>query len=123
MNQDFFLLVGNTDLARNFGGASTLACIQLGQHFLVSDGGDYSIKMFDLEGKFISKFGKQGNKDEEFNYPRSLLVNKERLLMVCDCNNHRVQVFRSRGTFFTKFRSNGSEKGNLTEVSKFCNKS
>ena len=69
--------------------------------------------MFDLEGKFISKFGKQGNKDGEFNYPRSLLVSKEGLLMVCDCNNHRVQVFRSRGKFFTKFGSNGSEKGNL----------
>ena len=33
--------------------------------------------------------------------------------MVCDCNNHRVQVFRSWGKFFTKFGSNGSEKGNL----------
>ena len=69
--------------------------------------------MFDLEGKFISKFGKQGNKDGEFNYPRSLLVSKEGLLLVCDCNNQRVQVFRSRGKFFTKFGSNGSEKRNL----------
>ena len=61
---------------RNFGGASTFVtpyCIQLGQHFIVSDWDDHSIKMFDLEGKFISKFGKQGNKDGEFNYPRSLL--------------------------------------------------
>ena len=69
-------------------------CIQLGQHFIVSDWDDHSIKMFDLEGKFISKFGKRGNKDGEFNYPRSLLVSKEGLLMVCDCNNQRVQVFR-----------------------------
>ena len=102
---------------RNFVGASTFVtpyhCIQLSQHFIVSEWDDHSIKMFDLEGKFISKFGKQGNKDGEFNYPRSLLVSKEGLLLVCDCNNHRVQVFRSRGKFFTKFGSNGSEKGNL----------
>ena len=108
--------MGNQSL-RNFGGASTFVtpyhCIQLSQHFIVSDRDDHSIKMFDLEGKFISKFGKQGNKDGEFNYPRSLLVSKEGLLLVCDCNNQRVQVFRSRGKFFTKFGSNGSEKGNL----------
>lgn len=96
---------------RNFGGASTLItpyhCVQLTQQFIVPDWDDHSIKMFDLEGKFISKFGKQGNKDEEFNYPRSLLVSKEELLMVCDCNNHAQldQVFRSRGTFSTKFGS------------------
>ncbi|CAH3027053.1 unnamed protein product [Porites evermanni] len=41
-----------------FGGAGFLVepyhCIQHGQYFIVSDYGDDSIKMFDLEGKFIS---------------------------------------------------------------------
>ena len=82
---------------RKFGGAGSLVtpihCIQHGQYFIVSDYGDHSIKMFDLEGKFVSKFGKQGNKDGEFNHPCCLSVNKEGLLMVCDSQNHRVQVF------------------------------
>ena len=86
-------------------------CIQHGQYFIVSDWGDHSIKMFDLEGKFISKFGKHGNKDGEFNWPRYLSVNKEGLLMVCDENNHRVQVFELSGKFVTKFGSEGSERG------------
>ena len=59
--------------------------------------GNNSIKIFDLEGKFIRKFGKKGNKDGEFNGPRYLSVDKEGLLMVCDSFNHRVQVFELRG--------------------------
>ena len=102
---------------RKFGGAGSLVspihCIQHGQYFIVSDYGDHSIKMFDLEGKFISKFGKQGNKDGEFNQPRFLSINKEGLLMVCDSQNHRVQVFELSGKFVTKFGSEGSGRGEL----------
>ena len=86
-------------------------CIQHGQYFIVSDYGDHSIKMFDLEGKFICKFGKQGNKDGEFNVPYYMSVNKEGLLMVCDAKNHRVQVFELSGMFVTKFGRKGSESG------------
>ena len=66
-------------------------CIQHVQNFIVSDYGDHSIKMFNLEGEIISRFGKQGSKDGEFNRPYYLSVNKEGLLMVCDEKNHRVQ--------------------------------
>ena len=90
-------------------------CIQHGQYFIVSDCGDHSIKMFNLEGKFISKFGKQGNKDGEFDWPRYLSVNKEGLLMVCDGGNQRVQVFEliMSGKFVTNFGSEGSESGEV----------
>ena len=54
---------------------------------MVSDCDDHSIRTFDLEGRLISKFGKQGNKDGEFNQPRCLSVNKQGLLMVCDSEN------------------------------------
>ena len=67
--------------------------------------------MFNLEGKFISKFGKPGNKNGEFNEPGCLSVNKEGLLMVCDSENHRVQEFELSGKFVTKFGSEGSERG------------
>ena len=67
--------------------------------------------MFDLEGKFISKFGKQGNKDGEFSEPRYLSVKKEGLLVVCDAGNHRVRVFELSGKFVAKFGSEGSQNG------------
>ena len=88
-------------------------CIQHGQYFIVSDYGDRSIKMFNLEGKFISKFGKRGNKDGEFDQPRYLSVNKEGLLIVCDAGNARVQLFELSGKFVTKFGSKGSGRGKL----------
>ena len=100
---------------RKFSGAGSLVkpfhCIQHGQYFIVSEGVDHSIKIFDLGGKLISKFGKQGIKDGEFNQPRYLSVNKEGLLIVCDTGNHRVQVFELSGKFATKFGSEGSERG------------
>lgn len=34
-------------------------------------------------------------------------------LAVCDSENHRVQVFKQNGKFFTKFGKNGSEIGDL----------
>ena len=86
-------------------------CIQHGQYFIVSDVGDHSIKMFDLEGKFISKFGKQGSRDGEFNMPCYLSVSKEGLLVVCDQCNNRVQLFELSGKFVTKFGSEGSGRG------------
>ena len=102
---------------RKFCGAGSLVtpyhCIQHGQYFIVSDWGDHCIKMFDLEGTFISKSGKRGNKDGEFNKPCYLSVNKEGLLMVCDADNHRVQLFELSGKFVTKFGSEGIERGEL----------
>ena len=86
-------------------------CTQRGQYLIVSDYFDGSIKMFDLEGKFISKFGKWESKDREFIRPRHLSVNKEGLLMVCDSGKHRVQVFELSGKFVTKFGSESSGRG------------
>ena len=103
----------NGEYLRKFGGAGSLVtpfhCNQNGEYFIVSDAGDHSIKMFDLEGRFISKFGKQGNEDGEFNEPQYLSVNKEGLLMVCDAGNHRVQLFELSGKFVTKFGIKGSD--------------
>ena len=69
VNQLIKIFSSSRNYLRKFGGAGSLVypyhCIQHGQYFIVSDHGDHSIKMFDLEGKFISKFGKQGNKDGE----------------------------------------------------------
>ena len=41
-------------------------CIQVEQYLIVSDVGDHCIKVFDLEGNFVFKFGKEGNKEGEF---------------------------------------------------------
>ena len=87
-------------------------CVQQGKHFIVSDI-DHCIKIFDLKGNYLYKFGKQGEGDGDFKSPRGLLVTQAGQLAVCDSENHRVQVFEQNGKFFTKFGKNGSEIGDL----------
>ena len=100
-----------------FGGQGSFSrpyhCIQTVQYFIVSDWVENCIKVFDLEGNFLFKFGKEGNKEGEFNHPGCLSVNRDGHLMVCDSENHRVQVFELSGKFVTKFGTKGSGNGEL----------
>ena len=86
-------------------------CVQYDKYLIVSDSGEHCIKVFDRDGNFQYKFGKQGEGDGEFNKPRCLSVNKAGHLMVCDAENHRVQVFELNGKFITKFGTKGSGIG------------
>ena len=100
---------------RKFGVQGSLSlpchCIQTEQYFIVSDEGEHCIKVFDLEGNFVFKFGKKGNKEGEFNRPGYLSVNKDGHVMVCDLRNNRIQLFEPSGKFVTKFGRQGSEIG------------
>ena len=82
-------------------------CVQYDKYLIVSDSHEHCIKVFDRDGNFQYKFGKQGEGDGEFNKPHCLTVNKAGHLMVCDEWNHRVQVFELNGNFITKFGTNG----------------
>ena len=70
--------------------------------FLVSDGQNHCVKVFDQSGTFLYKFGTKGNLDGQFNWPRGILVDKSSNLLVCDSNNNRVQQFSVDGRFTGK---------------------
>ena len=53
-------------------------------------------------------------RDGEFNGPYHLSINKAEHLMVCDPNNHRIQVFEVNGKFVGKFGSKGKKAGLFT---------
>ena len=118
VNQLIKIFSSNGQYLGKFGGVGSLInpnhCnniyIQHGQYFIVPDYGDHSIKMFDLGGTLISKFGREGSKDGEFNGAHYLSINKEGFLAVCDTFNHRIQVFELSGKFVTKFGREGSER-------------
>ena len=78
-------------------------CVQCGEYFMVSDLDEHCIKVFNGEGHFQYKFGKQGQGDGEFNKPGYLLVNESQHLFVCDQYNNRVQVLELNGKFIGKF--------------------
>ena len=90
-------------------------CVQCGEYFLVSDLSEHCIKVFNREGHFQYKFGKRGNGDGEFNYPRFLSVTQSQHLLVCDEDNHRIQVFELDGSFVGKFGTEGSNLGKFNE--------
>ena len=77
-------------------------CILNKNIFLVSDGGNHCIKAFDQSGKFLYKFGKEGNQDGQFTTPYGLLIDGSNNLLVCDSGNSRVQQFSLDGRFAGK---------------------
>ena len=70
--------------------------------FLVSDGDNNCIKVFDQSGTFLYKFGTPGNQDGQFTWPYGLLVDRSRNLLACDVYNNRVQQFTLDGRFTGK---------------------
>ena len=88
------------------------SCVKYKQYLIVSDYHDDCVKVFDRErGTFLYKFGSVGNRDGQFKHPSCVAVDKAGHLMVCDENNHRIQVFKLNGEFVAKFGSQGSELG------------
>ena len=58
----------------------------------VSDIGDYSVKIFDLDGNFVKKFGQHGDRYGEFKYPVYTVTDGEKII-VSDARNFRIQIF------------------------------
>ena len=63
------------------------------KHLLVCDQHNHRIQVFDLDGKFVGKFGTNGSKVGEFNEPFSVAVLSNDQIVVSDCNNNRIQIF------------------------------
>ena len=77
----------------------------------VSDWGSDQVKKYSLQGEFLSVIGCHGDKNGQFNRPRGLAFNNNKLLYVVDRVNHRVQVFQEDDTFAFAFGSKGNNPG------------
>jgi len=62
-------------------------------HLLVCDSGNHRIQVFELSGRYITKFGKKGSKIEESNFPVSVAVLNDGRIVVTDFNSHCIQIF------------------------------
>ena len=78
------------------------SCIPHKNMFVVADGGNNCIKVFDHLGTFLYKFGKQGNQDGQLNFPCGMLLDSSNNLLVCETKNNRVQQFSLDGRFTGK---------------------
>ena len=58
----------------------------------VSDIGDSSVKIFDLDGNLVKQFGQYGDRYGEFNSPNLAITDGNRIF-VSDAYNYRIQIF------------------------------
>ena len=59
---------------------------------------------YQLNGKFISRIGKQGKGELEFDYPFGLTTNESNGdIYICDHNNNRVQILNQDFSFKSQF--------------------
>ena len=63
------------------------------KHLLVCDQGNHRIQVFELDGKFVGKFGTKGSNLGEFNEPFSVAVLSNDQIVVSEYNNNRIQIF------------------------------
>ena len=74
-----------------------------GDRILISQGND-CILNYQLNGKFISKMGKYGNGELEFNYPYGLTIDESNgNIYVSDCRNNRIQILSHDFRFISQF--------------------
>jgi len=79
-------------------------------YLYVTDYNLHCIQRFKLSGEFVSQFGCKGAANSQFNYPCGLVMSQSELLFVCDCDNHRIQVFLNE-QFSYCFGQLGTEPG------------
>lgn len=73
---------------------------------------DHTVKVFDLQGKFLGKVGKgKGNVDGAFLFPTYLTLDPKGNLYVADTLNSRVQVFDADGKFIRQIGKMGTAFG------------
>ncbi len=74
--------------------------------FLV-DNVESKVAIFDLDGKYISSFGKKGEDKGEFNRPSPIVMNRLGEIIIGDVMNGRIQIFDREGKFLRMFGQRG----------------
>ena len=77
----------------------------------VSDWDKDQVKKYSLQGELLSVIGCHGHKNGQFDYPRGLAFNNNKLLYVVDGDNHRVQVFQQDDNLAFSFGNKGNNPG------------
>ena len=66
------------------------------------DGG--CLLVYYLNGTFLKQIGTPGNGEGQLNYPRGITFNESNGdIFVCDCDNHRIQIFSKDFLFKSQF--------------------
>ena len=79
-------------------------CVAIcGDRILITQGNN-CILNYQLNGKFVSRIGKQGRGELEFNNPFSLTIDESNGdIYICDRNNNRIQILNIEFSFKSQF--------------------
>ena len=97
-----------------------MACNSRGE-IVVADFANHRIQVLDRNGKFLFKFGSNGNGNGQLSGPSGVTVDqRNNQIVVADSSNHRIQIFDEKGTFLRVFGSKGSGDGQLSSPCSVC---
>ena len=91
-----------------------VACNSRGE-IIVAEQDNHRIQVFDRNGKFLFKFGSNGNVNGQICFPNGVTVDQRNSqIMVADNSNHCIQIFDEKGTFLRVFGSQGKDDGQFS---------
>ena len=74
--------------------------------FYVSDGyGNARVHKYSPDGKLLFSWGESGTDPGQFNIAHNIATDKEGWVYVADRENHRIQIFDSKGKFETQWNN------------------
>lgn len=84
-------------------------CLDRGE-VIVAESGSHSISVFDTAtGVKLRSFGSRGNGPRQFNTPCGVAITPSGSLLVCDSNNHRIQLLSPTGELLKSVGSKGKK--------------
>ena len=75
----------------------------------------HKLQKFTSSGELIKCVGQRGSKEREFNVPHGVTLYDNRVY-VCDCYNHRIQVFDLDLNFIRSIGSRGKGRGEFNAL-------
>lgn len=87
---------------------------KVGNNIYVSDTNHTQIQVFDSKGKFVSKFGKKGSGDGQFQFPYGITGDNKGNIYVSDLYNGKISIFTSEGKFVKYFTDDSKNVSFLT---------
>ena len=79
----------------------------------IADRFNHCIQVLNPDLTFSHSFGSLGSAKGEFNQPRDIAIDSQRLVYVADSYNNRIQKFTPNGKFVAQFCKKGSSLGQL----------
>ena len=63
---------------------------------MICDRANHRVQVFELSGKFVTKFGSEGSGRGELKNPFSTAILSDGRIVVCEFHNNRIQVFKHK---------------------------